>query len=142
MKEKLTNCYEIKDMDPEVLAEVLRFLYTGQALNLENMAPDLLAAADMFLLDRLKELCEDRLKMMCEEVMYNNLTVDNVWEAIILADRHSAHQLKARSSEFMFSHFLEVWHTPGGIYMMDHNPRLWEEHCAWTKQQPALGTAD
>ena len=119
MREKLTNCFEIKDMDPEVLAEVLRFLYTGRALNLENMAIDLLAVANMFLLDRLRE--------MCEEAMYNNLTVENVCEALILADRHLADQLKARSIEFIVSHASKVVRTPGLRQMMSQDRNLFDE---------------
>lgn len=33
-------------MDSEVLKEMLRFIYTGKAPNLENMSDELLAAAD------------------------------------------------------------------------------------------------
>lgn len=37
---------EITDVDHEVMREMLRFIYTGKAPNLEKMADDLLAAAD------------------------------------------------------------------------------------------------
>lgn len=33
-------------MDADVLKEMLRFIYTGKAPNLENMSDELLAAAD------------------------------------------------------------------------------------------------
>ena len=45
---------EIKDVEYEVLREMLRFVYTGKAPNLERMADDLLAAADKYALERLK----------------------------------------------------------------------------------------
>lgn len=46
MEERKHNRVEITDVDHEVLREMLRFIYTGKASNLEKMADDLLAAAD------------------------------------------------------------------------------------------------
>lgn len=46
MEERKHNRVEIQDVDHEVLREMLRFIYTGKATNLEKMADDLLAAAD------------------------------------------------------------------------------------------------
>ena len=46
MEERKHNRVEIQDVDHEVLREMLRFVYTGRAANLEKMADDLLAAAD------------------------------------------------------------------------------------------------
>lgn len=40
------NRVEINDVDPEVFKEMMRFIYTGKAPNLEKMADNLLAAAD------------------------------------------------------------------------------------------------
>lgn len=40
------NRVDITDVDHEVMREMLRFIYTGRAPNLEKMADDLLAAAD------------------------------------------------------------------------------------------------
>lgn len=37
---------EINDLDPEVFKEMMRFVYTGKAPNLDKMADNLLAAAD------------------------------------------------------------------------------------------------
>ena len=46
MEERKQNRVAITDVDDEVLKEMLRFIYTGKAPNLEKMADDLLAAAD------------------------------------------------------------------------------------------------
>ena len=40
------NRVDITDVDHEVMREMLRFIYTGRAPNLDKMADDLLAAAD------------------------------------------------------------------------------------------------
>lgn len=46
MEERKQNRVEILDVDHEVMREMLRFIYTGKAPNLDKMADDLLAAAD------------------------------------------------------------------------------------------------
>ena len=38
------------------------------------------------------------LQVMCEEALCNGLTVENVSDVLILADLHSAEQLKAQVS--------------------------------------------
>jgi len=46
MEEKKQNRVDITDMDPEVLREMLRFIYTGKAPFLDKLDAELLAAAD------------------------------------------------------------------------------------------------
>lgn len=46
MEESKQNRVMISDVEHEVLKEMLRFIYTGKAPNLDKMADDLLAAAD------------------------------------------------------------------------------------------------
>ncbi len=46
MEEKKQNRVEITDVDPVVLREMLRFIYTGKSSNLDKMEADLLSAAD------------------------------------------------------------------------------------------------
>jgi speckle-type POZ protein len=52
MEERKQNRVAITDVDHEVLREMLRFIYTGKAPNLEKMADDLLAAADKVSFDQ------------------------------------------------------------------------------------------
>uniref|UniRef100_A0A8C0VLZ7 Speckle type BTB/POZ protein n=1 Tax=Cyanistes caeruleus TaxID=156563 RepID=A0A8C0VLZ7_CYACU len=46
MEESKKNRVEINDVEPEVFKEMMCFIYTGKAPNLDKMADDLLAAAD------------------------------------------------------------------------------------------------
>ncbi|KAM6913393.1 LOW QUALITY PROTEIN: speckle-type POZ protein [Lycodopsis pacificus] len=46
MEESKKNRVEINDVEPDVFKEMMCFIYTGKAPNLDNMADDLLAAAD------------------------------------------------------------------------------------------------
>ncbi|XP_036109481.1 speckle-type POZ protein-like isoform X3 [Molossus molossus] len=93
MEESKKNRVEINDVDPEVFKEMMRFIYTGKAPNLDRMADNLLAAADKYALER--------LKVMCEEALCSNLTVENVADTLVLADLHSAEQLKAQAIDFI-----------------------------------------
>ena len=46
----------------------------------------------------------ERLKVMCEEALCTGLTIDNVSDVLILADLHSAEQLKAQVQIIGLSH--------------------------------------
>lgn len=62
MEERKQNRVEITDVDHEVMQEMLRFLYTAKAPNLEKMAADLLAAADKVRKIRfIQTLCRESL---------------------------------------------------------------------------------
>ncbi|KAM3865565.1 speckle-type POZ protein-like A isoform 1-T1 [Diretmus argenteus] len=93
MEERKKNRVDISDVDPDVFKEMMGFIYTGKAPNLEKMADNLLAAADKYALER--------LKVMCEQALCNSLSVENVADTLILADLHSAEQLKAQAIDFV-----------------------------------------
>ncbi|CAG2183720.1 unnamed protein product, partial [Oppiella nova] len=116
MEEKKQNKVEITDMDHEVLREMLRFIYTGKATNLEKMDADLLAAADKYDLER--------LKVMCEESLCSNLSVETAAEVLILADMHSANQLKAHAIEYINTHATDIMETQGWKTMINRQPHL------------------
>lgn len=134
MEESKHNRVDITDVDPDVMGDMLRFVYTGKASQLETMAADLLAAADKYALER--------LKVMCEEALCNGLTVENVSEVLILADLHSAEQLKAQAIDFINTrHVTDVMETPGWKQMVNSNPHLIAEafKALATQQIPPMG---
>lgn len=128
MEERKQNRVEVTDVDPEVMSELLRFIYTGKAPNLPKMADDLLAAADKYALER--------LKVMCEEALCNSLTVDTVSDVFVLADLHSAEQLKTHAIDFINSHATEVMDTHGWKEMvLNHSHLVAEAFRALASQQ-------
>lgn len=134
MEETKNNRVEVKDVEPEVMAEMLRFIYTGRTTNLEAMADSLLAAADKYALER--------LKVMCEEALCNGLTVENVSEVLILADLHSAEQLKAQCIEFINTrHVTDVMETVSWKQMVASHPHLIAEafKALASQQMPPMG---
>ncbi|XP_022245728.1 protein roadkill-like isoform X2 [Limulus polyphemus] len=133
MEEKKQNRVHITDMDHEVLREMLRFIYTGKSPSLEKMADDLLAAADKYAIER--------LKVMCEEALSTNLSVETAADVLILADMHSADQLKAHSIDFINIHATDVMETAGFKSMVHRQPHLIAEafRALATQQVPPIG---
>uniref|UniRef100_A0A3B3SF63 Speckle type BTB/POZ protein like n=1 Tax=Paramormyrops kingsleyae TaxID=1676925 RepID=A0A3B3SF63_9TELE len=116
MEESKKNRVDISDIEPDVFKEMMSFIYTGKAPNLEKMADNLLAAADKYALER--------LKVMCEEALCSSLSVENVADVLILADLHSAEQLKAQAIDFINSHTTDIMETAGWKSMIQSHPHL------------------
>ena len=98
--EQKDNTLEVKDIEPDVFVEVLRFIYTDKAEKLEEMAPQLLAAADKYMLDLLKK--------KCEAFLARKVTLDNCGELLVLAHLHSSTDLKHTLLDFVRFHSSEV----------------------------------
>ncbi|KAF5909906.1 speckle-type POZ protein-like [Clarias magur] len=134
MEESKKNRVDISDVEPDVFREMMVFIYTDKAPNLEKMADHLLAAADKYALER--------LKVMCEEALCNSLSVENVADILILADLHSAEQLKAQAIDFInrcsvlrqlgckdgknwnSNHAADIMETAGWKAMIQSHPHL------------------
>ncbi|CAN1746834.1 BTB/POZ and MATH domain-containing protein 3 [Linum perenne] len=94
----------VDDIDPSIFKAMLLFIYTDRLPEVSditgtssmctstNMIQHLLAAADLYNLDRLKLLCESKL---CEE-----LTAESVATTLALAEQHQCAQLKAVCLKF------------------------------------------
>lgn len=127
---------KIDDVERDVFQEMLNFIYTGKVENLNQMADDLLAAADKYALSR--------LKVMCEESLSSNLTPENVASVLILADMHCAKQLKELSLRYCNLHATEVMETHGWKVMEKQNAHLVSEayrQLAEMGTGPTIGTA-
>ena len=88
-------CVWVEGVDADVFQAVLRFVYTDSLPELEDggggvvataMARRLLAAADRYGLERLKLICEDRL---CDDI-----DAGTVGTALELVERHGCQGLK------------------------------------------------
>jgi len=93
MKEKMTGKVEIKNMDPEVLEDLLKYIYSGLAPNIDEHPHELFAAADQYQLDKLKELCELKLCSRLDDT--------NCIDLLILSDLHKAQTLKTAALTFV-----------------------------------------
>jgi len=91
--ESQTNVVNIKDIEPKVFEEMLLYIQTGEAPNINNIAKELLVAADFYQLDQ--------LKISCQEVLSETLEAKNSIEILILSDMHSAPKLKKDALKFI-----------------------------------------
>ncbi|CAO2587883.1 Speckle-type POZ protein [Lemmus lemmus] len=122
-EESKKNRIEIHDLEPEVFKAMVGFIYTGKEPDIHTMADALLAAADKYGLER--------LKVMCEDVLFRDLSVENAAHTLFLADLHSAVQLKTRAMDFITAHASEVFETSSWKTVVDSYPHLGTEVCAY-----------
>lgn len=96
------KCIRIDDMAPEVFQTLLHFIYTDSLPEMVEqddggaaMAQHLLEAADRYGLQRLKLICEDKL---CQQI-----DVSTVATTLALAEQHCCQGLKEACFEFLKS---------------------------------------
>ena len=98
MKESIANEVVIPDVDPDVFAKMLQFLYSGVAPL--DTSEGLLVAADKYAVEDLKEICETTL--------VSRLNGENVAEFLLLAEKHNCPLLLEKASVLFRSHFYEI----------------------------------
>ena len=117
LTETQTNIVKIEGIEPATFKELLRFIYTDQAEQMDELAEELLAAADRYMLKLLKAKCEAHLA--------GKITMESCAHLLVLADLHSATGLKTFALDFFCSHTAEVAKTVGWKqFMISANPLL------------------
>jgi len=91
--ENQTNVVNIEDIEPKVLEEMLLYIHTGDSPNIKDLAKELLAAADYYQLDELKDSCQSFLS--------DTLGTDNAIGILIISDKYSASNLKKDALKFI-----------------------------------------
>lgn len=118
-KESQENSVRIEDIDAQVFKEILEFMLTDRfdysVLSNINLK-DILAVADKYMLQRLKALCE--------EALYEALTVENSVEHLLLADLHHGNQLKNATMDFIILNMSDVIKTDSYMSMKLTLPQL------------------
>lgn len=105
MKENGQNKVIITDISYETMKNILHFIYTGNVPNLDKMADSLFSAADKYDLGQLKLLCENELR--------SNLSVENAVNTLLLADTHNSNCLKSEIICFINDNIATVKNTDG-----------------------------
>ncbi|KAM7494871.1 hypothetical protein LguiB_029480 [Lonicera macranthoides] len=111
----------LEDIEPSIFKAMLLFIYSDMLPDLQEITGStsmctstiamqhLLAAADRFGLERLKQLCEAKL---CEDV-----SVETVATTLSLADQHRCSQLKAICLKFAAANLGAVMKSEGFKYI-------------------------
>ena len=105
MMESATNTLTLPDIEPDVLKELLTYIYTGECPNIKKHALSLLGQAEKYELSHLKALCERRLSY--------DLQISNAAKILVLADTLKAEQLKRNALLFINEHGDKVQSTGG-----------------------------
>lgn len=133
LKDQNTQCIKVEDMEVPVFKALLHFIYWDALPDMEElvdlspkwastlMAQHLLAAADRYALERLKLLCEAKL---CEDVAINTVAT-----TLALAEQHHCFQLKAVCLKFIASpeNLKAVMQTDGFEYLKESCPSVLTE---------------
>jgi hypothetical protein len=86
MLEGISSQAMITDISSKAVKELIRFIYCGRVDNIDDVAEDLLYAADKYNLEDLKPLCACALAMKLDK--------SNVLESYIMAELHDLYNLK------------------------------------------------
>ncbi|XP_031495056.1 BTB/POZ and MATH domain-containing protein 2-like [Nymphaea colorata] len=133
MKDQKTHNIEVEDMQSPVFKALLHFLYWDSLPDMQElagiesksastlMAQHLLAAADRYGIERLRMLCE---VMLCEEVSINTVAT-----TLALAEQHNCVQLKTVCLKFiaMPTNLRAVMQTEGYEYLRESCPSVLTE---------------
>jgi len=93
MVETKSGTVKVEDVQPDVMTEILQYVYTGCTLNIDKHAKAILAAAEKYLLEQLKVCCEEHLSGI--------LNVENCIELLLLGERNNATALKKAALLFL-----------------------------------------
>lgn len=105
MMERNQNHVDLVDVEYNVLEEAMRFIYSGKIKNIEAIINDLLALADKYAIETLKN--------KCEEYLFSKLSTDNVVDIISLSDLYNAGKLRKHAIDFFISHKEEIVNSNG-----------------------------
>ncbi|XP_049944328.1 speckle-type POZ protein-like [Schistocerca serialis cubense] len=125
------SCGEVRIADVEglVLRQLLSYMYTLQAPQLTDTAPELLTAADKYGLSALKAACEQQVAAKLE--------VETAAAAAVLAVRHSCPSLTAAAVHFIRTTDYKVMATQGWADAMRSCPEHLTEVSRLLSEPPA-----
>eukprot|EP00850_Spirogloea_muscicola_P018463 SM000169S02718 [mRNA] locus=s169:87724:93877:- [translate_table: standard] len=104
-REKEAKVIEIPNISRKVFEAMMRCIYTGNVEVTADIAQGLLRAADQYLLEGLKRLCEYAIAQ--------DLTVENVTNVYDLAEAYHAASLRSTCVLFALEHYNEMSSLPG-----------------------------
>ncbi|XP_058793356.1 speckle-type POZ protein-like B [Phymastichus coffea] len=92
MRESNEGRVHIEDVEADVIEKTLYFIYVGKLNDIEDLADKVLAVAEKYQLESLKQ--------RCEYILVKQLNLDNVYDTLLLADKNNANELKKQTIQF------------------------------------------
>ncbi len=121
MREQKEGRVVLDDVTPDVIEELLTYMYTGELPNLMELKEELFQAVDKY------EITCTHLKAACEAALCDSITVYNALDMLILADTHNAEQLRALCKHFIGDRLTEVRNTLLWDDLSTSHPELYME---------------
>ncbi|XP_030526354.1 BTB/POZ and MATH domain-containing protein 3-like [Rhodamnia argentea] len=122
----------VKDVDPPIFKAILEFIYTDEFPDISisqiesststNVLMHLMAAADYY--------CVNRLRLLCESRLSENITTATVAAMVVFADQHQFHKLKAICLKFAMANLEAVMESEGFKSLRDICPSVMSEFLA------------
>ncbi|XP_002993488.2 speckle-type POZ protein A [Selaginella moellendorffii] len=108
----------VHDMNPDIFAPFLDFLYTAQVSNkvLEKNASDLLAAAHMYSIPSLKSICEG---FICQQ-----MSRDNAVAMVELACKYDAVSIREAAYDAVTMTYRDILACPNFKKLLEREPRI------------------
>ncbi|XP_078152826.1 BTB/POZ and MATH domain-containing protein 1-like [Carex rostrata] len=134
MAERKTEIISIKDIKPAVFNAMLHFIYTDSLPDMSNentphvtMIQHLLVAADRYALDGLKMLCEDSLT--------RDISIDSALSTLTLAEELDLQELREMCVSFVCDrkNLVMLSVTNDYVQLMVHYPSLLEVISYWVR---------
>jgi len=100
MKENESGKFEVNCKNVEVFEDMLRYIYTGIAPNIDTLAKELLEVAEEYQLQKLKELCELKLS--------SSVDIGNCIDLLVLSDINQASTLKTAALNFVNKNLKQI----------------------------------
>ncbi|WCJ23658.1 BTB-POZ and MATH domain 2 [Euphorbia peplus] len=130
MKDQNTRCIRVEDIEAPVFKGLLHFIYWDAFPDVEElvglnskwastlMAQHLLAAADRY--------CLERLRLLCEAKLYDDVAINTVATTLALAEQHQCLKLKAVCLKFIAQpeNLRAVMQTDGFSYLKESCPSV------------------
>ena len=106
-QEKLSSQVIIEDIEPNIFHELLLFIYSGRIpwLKMKTMSIQLFIAADKYMIDGLKDACENHI--------ISHMSPEKCLELLSLTPKHPAEHLKKNAISFFRLHPVQVMATDG-----------------------------
>ncbi|XP_044010314.1 speckle-type POZ protein-like [Aphidius gifuensis] len=92
-EENKKNEVVIDDIDEDVFEEFLHYIYTDESPNVDKMTMELLAVADKYQVDCLKNICE--------EIICKTINVNNAANILVFSDKYNLEKLDKKCLEFI-----------------------------------------
>ncbi|KAF1770626.1 hypothetical protein GCK72_002445 [Caenorhabditis remanei] len=130
--ESRSSTLYIKDMDYDVIYEMVYYIYCGRCQkDITDMATALLIAADKY---RLEEL-----KSHCEKYLVENINIENACSLLIIGDLYTAPKLRRRSVQFILARPKMVTGTQGWDDILKCHPNLITDIFSQIDRQSSTG---